>query len=197
MARSAGSLLGLGEPRNLELEKRLDALDLDRLRHMDAAAWYAFLRDEYFRWKYTAANRYGSTTKTLRRFVEARGVEALDQYRKRLLTLDPGDTEAALKAAADIPGLGIAGASGLLSLMYPREFGTVDQFVVKALREVHGLPEAAKLAVMKPEHLRWSDGVVLIGMLRRKAAEMSRALGEEWTPRMIDMVLWAVEREPM
>jgi hypothetical protein len=89
-------------------------LDLDRLRQMDAAAWFAFLRDEYSRWKYTAANRYGSTTKALRCFVEAHGLEALDQYRKRLLALAPGDTAAALKVAAEIPGLGIAGGSGLL-----------------------------------------------------------------------------------
>jgi len=51
--------------------------------------------------------------------------------------------------------------------MYPREFGTVDQFLVKALRKIHGLPEAAALGAMKPDSLWPSDGVVLIGILRR------------------------------
>src|SRR6185312_3920986 len=72
---------------NQELEQRLNALDLDRLRQMDAHTWYDFLQEEYFRWKYTAPNRYGSTTKWLRRFVETRGVEGLDQFRRCLLTL--------------------------------------------------------------------------------------------------------------
>jgi hypothetical protein len=55
---------------NRKLEEALDPLDLDRLRRMDATAWYHFLRDEYFRWKYTAPNRYGSTTKLLREFAD-------------------------------------------------------------------------------------------------------------------------------
>jgi len=53
--------------------------------------------------------------------------------------------------ATSIHGLGIAGASGLLTLMYPDQFGTVDQFVVKALREVEGLPQRAALERMNPE----------------------------------------------
>lgn len=186
----------LVQPRNRELEESLSALDLDRLRRLDALGWYAFLHNEYFRWKYTAPNRYGSTTKLLREFSDAHGVEALDQYRRRLLALEPADIASALEAADEIPGLGISGASGLLSLMYPRDFGTVDQFLVKALRQVEDLPEAAALARMNPEGLTIRDGVTLTRILRRKAAELTRALGGEWTPRMIDMVLWAVDREP-
>jgi hypothetical protein len=30
-----------------KLKQRLDALDLNRLRRMDASGWYKFLRDEY------------------------------------------------------------------------------------------------------------------------------------------------------
>jgi hypothetical protein len=161
---------------------------------MDATAWYHFLRDEYFRWKYTAPNRYRSTTKLLREFADARGLEALDEHRKRLLTLDPGDIAGAVMVAHAIPGLGTSGASGLLALMYPRAFGTLDQFVVKALRQVEGLPEAEAVKRINPEGLAIRDGVLLTGILRRKAAELSRALGAPWTPRMIDKVLWSVGR---
>jgi len=35
--------------------------------------------------------------------------------------------------------------------MYPDRFGTVDQFVVKALREADGLPLRAALERMNPE----------------------------------------------
>jgi hypothetical protein len=36
-------------PRNLDLERSLDDLDLERLRYLDARGWYRFLHDEYFR----------------------------------------------------------------------------------------------------------------------------------------------------
>ena len=87
-------------------------------------------------------------------------------------------------------GLGIAVASGLLTLMYPEYFGTVDQFVVKALREVEGLPQRAALERMNPEGLKLSDGVVLIQIMRDKAAENNRTFKTDaWTPKKIDEIL--------
>ncbi len=139
------------QPRNMPLEQALDTLDLGRLRCLDARGWYDFLKDEYYRWKYTAPNRYATTTRQLRRYVDDDSLDDLDQIRRRLLNLDIDNIRSGLKAARKIRGLGTAGASGLLALMYPQEFGTVDQFVVKALRQVNGLPEATALARMKPE----------------------------------------------
>jgi hypothetical protein len=128
------------QPRNLALEQSLDTLDLERLRRMDANGWYKFLRDEYFRWKYTAPNRYATTTRQLQRYIDDDTLGDLDQIRKRLLTLDSDDIHSGLETASEIRGLGIAGASGLLALMYPKTFGTIAQFAVKALRQVQGLP---------------------------------------------------------
>jgi len=183
------------QPRNLTLEQSLDTLDLERLRRMDANGWYKFLGDEYFRWKYTAPNRYASTTRQLRRYVDDDTLGDLDQIRKRLLTLDPDYIRSALETASAIRGLGTAGASGLLALMYPKTFGTVDQFAVKALRQVQGLPEAAALARMNPEALTISDGVLIIDILRRKAADNNRVFkSDAWTPRKLDKVLWTYGR---
>jgi hypothetical protein len=118
-----------------------------------------------------------------------------DQIRRRLLSLDPDDIRLGLKAGCDIRGLGTAGASGLLALMYPQKFGTVDQFAVKALRQVEDLPEAKSLARMNPENLTISDGVLLIEILRRKAADNNRIFkSETWTPRKLDKVLWTYGR---
>lgn len=176
---------------NLDLEQSLDKLDLERLRRLDAQGWYDFLKDEYFRWKYTAPNRYASTTRLLRRYMDDNTLDDLDQIRKRLLTLDTDDIRLGLEAARAIRGLGTAGASGLLALMYPEKFGTVDQFVVKALRLVSGLPEAAALGRMNPENLTVRDGVLIIGILRRKAADNNRVFkSATWTPRKLDKVLW-------
>src|SRR5207244_3516012 len=54
------------QPANRELEHALDSLDLSRIRRLDARGWYEFLLNEYFRWKYTAPNRYVTTTRSLR-----------------------------------------------------------------------------------------------------------------------------------
>ncbi len=183
-------------PENMALERAMDTLDLARLRGLNRLGWYEFLRDEYFRWKYTAAHRYASTTKQLRRHLESGGLDELDGIRQTLLNLDLKDVRSGLTAAGRIHGLGTAGASGLLALMYPDVFATVDQFVVKALWNVEGLPEAAVLRRMRPEGLTARHGVTLIDIMQRKAADMNRQFRTTaWTPRKIDMVLWGC-REP-
>ena len=183
-------------PGNLALERALDHLDLERLRGLDAQGWYDFLRLEYFRWKYTAPNRYATTTKSLAAYVaEPDGLGQLHDIKRRLLALDPTHIRAGLTIAREIKGLGTAGASGLLALLYPATFATVDQFVVKALRRVGGLPEADALAKMKPEALTIADGVRLISIMARKAAENTRRFGTgPWTPRKIDQILWTYGR---
>jgi hypothetical protein len=180
---------------NLDLELSLDSLDLERLREMDGDGWFQFLRDEYFRWKYTAASRYAYTTQKLQSYVDEDALDKLDVIREKLLTLDTDDIRSSLEVADEIRGLGTAGASGLLALMYPQKFATVDQFVVKALRQVDGLPEAESIARMDPEGLSVKDGVLLIDILRRKAADNNRAFNSKtWTPRKLDMVLWTYGR---
>jgi hypothetical protein len=184
------------QPGNLELERAMDRLDPARIRGLAPDGWLAFLCDEYFRWKYTAANRYATTTGTLNRAtVEPAGLAALFVVKERLLIIDPSDVGEALRVAMAIPGLGTAGASGLWALLYPRAFGTVDQFVVKALRTVPSLPQAPAIALMRPEGLRVQDAEVLIGVMRRQARELNLAFATEaWTPRAIDKVLWTYGR---
>jgi len=183
------------QPRNLELERRMESLDIARVQRLDARGWYVFLLNEYFRWKYTAPNRYASTTKHLRRYEETGTLAVLAKIKDRLFAFDPDDIGAGLSIACEIRGLGPAGASGLLALMLPVTFGTADQFVVKALRSIPDLPEASALAKMNPEQLTPSGARILITILRRKAAENNHAFRmSSWTPRMVDKVLWTYGR---
>jgi len=148
-----------------------------------------------FLWKYTDARRLKTTRNHLQRYEDEGKLDDLDQIRKRLLTLDTEDVRSALEVAKRIHGLGPPGASGLLALMYPHKFGTVDQFVVKALRQVNGLPEAEAVAQMKPDRLRIEDAEQLIRILQKKADENNRAFhSDAWTPRKVDMVLWIYRR---
>ena len=183
------------QPANLELEHAMERLDHERIRNFDADGWFGFLHNEYFRWKYTAPNRYATTTAFLRRKCsDSAGRAMLNGIKEKLLALEASNTASAIEIAHQIPGLGTAGASGLLALLYPSSFGTVDQFAVKALRDVPHLPEAELIVRMKPEALTIPNAVVLIEIMRRQAKTLSDAFGDEWTPRAVDKVLWTYGR---
>lgn len=179
------------KPSLLALEREIQQLNLDVVRAMDAQQWYTFLLEKYFRWKYTAQNRYASTTKSLKEYNSPSLLPILLRIKDRLFSMDKSDIKDCLAHACSIRGLGTAGASGLLAVLFPQDFGTVDQFVVKALRQISDLPERALLAVMKPESLTLDDGVILVRIMRRKAADLNRLFSTDvWTPRKVDMVLW-------
>jgi len=184
------------KPSNIALEQSMEKLSPDQLKNLDAHGWYEFLRDNYFRWKYTANNRYASTTRHLRRYLDENTFDELHNIKFRLISLDCGDIAQGLAIAQEIRGLGCAGASGLLSLLYPCSFGTVDQFAVKALREVRGLPEATDIQRMNEMSLTTQDGVILIQIMQRKAVQLNQLFkSTEWTPRKIDMILWTYGRQ--
>ncbi len=183
------------KPTNLELEQEIQQLQVEEIASMDEMQWYEFLLHKYFKWKYTAPNRYGSTTKYLRRSVDERGHAYLFRIKEKLLNFDLNNIEQGLQIATGISGLGAPGASGLLAIFYPSFFGTIDQFAVKALLQVSLLPEANKIERMNPNALNIKDGVLLISLMRRKARELNALfLTESWTPRKIDMVLWTCGR---
>jgi hypothetical protein len=101
-------------PRNIDLERRFEHLDLAAyIGPLDEKKWYEFLRDEYFRWKYTAPNRYATTTRTLRRYEDESRLPELNSIKERLLALDPTDIGYGLLVAGEIMGLGTAGASSV------------------------------------------------------------------------------------
>lgn len=176
---------------NYELEREMDALSPRDLEPLDSYGWYIFLKEKYFRWKYTDSRRYATTTKELRRYTEENRIDELLSIKKKLLALDVTDIKGSLDTGCEIHGLGTAGASGLLSLIYPHAFGTVDQFMVKALRGVSGARYTPLIEKMNPNNLSIKNGVLLIEVMRRKADELNSAFKTSfWTPRKIDMILW-------
>lgn len=177
----------------VDLEWEMEHLDAATIRDLDPEAFYAWLHDRYFPWKYTAANRLATTRAALRAYRDLGDLAPLATARARVFEQNPADTAAALRAARAIRGLGTAGASGLLALLFPRHFGTVDRFVLEALRRVPGLPEAAELArVRDGADLTIAAGATLVHVMRRKAAALNDAFGTAfWSPRRIDQVLWA------
>jgi hypothetical protein len=178
--------------RNLQLERKFEKIDRAAVCALTPDLWYKFLFDEYFRWKYTAPNRLATTRAQLARYLNGK-LEELNKIKDQLFSFDMQDIENGLKIASSIHGLGIAGASGLLAVLFPESFGTVDQFAVQALAQIDRLPEVMKVRAMKPLALTPKDGEVLIQIMRRKARENNIAFATDfWTPRRIDMVLWTL-----
>jgi len=179
-------------PENIDLERELNELKLEQIINMDQIGWYNFLHDKYFRWKYTAPNRYATTTLALKSYKASNQLDSLFDIKKRLLSFNTSNISAGLAMVKEIHGLGIAGASGLLSLMYPNSFATVDQFAVKALCQIPNLSESSILKKMKPDSLTLKNGITLIDIMTRKAKDNNRNFDTDlWTPRKIDMILWA------
>lgn len=178
-----------------ELDRFMESIDANDIARLPAAEFYDFLHERYFVWKYTAKNRLATTRRSLRRYVEENKLYELEDIQKRLFSVDREDIGTCLRIASEIRGLGPAGASGLLAILFPEKFGTVDQFVVKALRGVTGLSHEAELAKMKPQSLKIDESALLIKILREKANKLNQDFNTDfWTPRKIDMVLWASGR---
>jgi len=185
---------------NLKIEIRIQFLCVERIGRMDDREWYDFLLNTYFVWKYTAPKRLVTTRRQLKRYAEGDdNLENLLQIRDAIFSLEDGgdNVEQALNTATQIRGLGTAGASGLLTVLFPDKFGTVDQFAVMALKQVPDLPEKEKIAEMskRPDQLSKKDGVVLINIMREKARALNALFKTSyWTPRKIDMILWQYGR---
>lgn len=178
---------------NIELEKRIESLDTLSIKTMTVEEFFIFLYEEYFVWKYTAKNRLATTRNQLQRYETENRMMELKSIKDNLFSFNLMDTKKGLEIGYGIRGLGIAGASGLLSILFPQYFATVDQFVVKALRSVTGIQEKDNLERMNPDGLNLNDGVVLIKIMKDKAEELNRINKTNyWTPRKIDKILWTV-----
>jgi len=190
-------------PDHLEVEREMEHLDREWVRRMSPPDFYRWLHDRYFFWKYTQAKRLATTRRALEQGAKADpGLSRLADIHRRLFAVRPDRVEEALRVATAIPGLGVAGASGLLALLFPDWFGTVDRFVVAALHNVRDLPERALIdalydrVVDRGRALKEEDGALLIRIMQRQAAALNaRFHSTYWTPRKVDMALWG-DRTP-
>ncbi len=190
---------------NLEIENYIHGIRPEAIKRLDSSGWYTFL-EKYFCWKFK------------RNYLERRlndlksnSPEHLFRVKESLFAFDEidlADIRRGLNTvkSPQIKGLGYAGASGLLAVLFPKWFGTADKFVVKALREIVSLPERPQVLAMVQKDatgkeivpLNEKDSALLIDIMRRKATDLNALFcraDEWWTPRKIDMILWATRDE--
>lgn len=184
------------KPTHLEVEKEFDSFHSDKVKNMNPKQWYEFLYKKYFFWKYTAPNRYKTTTTQLKRYLGPDDcLDNLFKIKEEIFNFNKEDVSTGLKTAYKIRGLGPPGASGLLAVLFPSYFATVDQFAVKALLEVNSLPEKTVISAMNPNQIKIKDGVILINIMKEKAKVLNDKFQTSfWSPRKLDMVLWVSSR---
>ena len=177
------------------IEKYIENLNTNEIKMLPVTEFYDFLYDKYFVWKYTQKNRLATTRKSLRRYIDEDDLSSLAEIQNKLFTMKHENIEQCLNIVTKIHGLGAAGASGLLSILFPQKFGTIDQFVAKRLKELNIPNYKNELHKMNPDSLKISDGVILIKIMRDKANELNKKFNTDfWTPRKIDMILWSIGR---
>lgn len=182
------------KPNHLKVEKEFDSICSDKVKNMTPQPWYEFLLTKYFFWKYTAPNRYKTTTTQLKRYLGPDdSLDNLFQIKEEIFNFNKEDVATGLKTACKIRCLGPPGASGLLAVLFPSYFATVDQFAVKALLEVNALPEKAAISGMNPNQIK--DGVTLINIMKEKAKILNDKFQTSfWNPRKLDKVFWVSSR---
>lgn len=175
------------------LENKFDTFNVDVIWEWSAKSFYNFLHDEFFVWKYTAKNRLSTTRKKLKEVSKSelsfllKVLKMFNDELKEMNGYDSNMIKIGLEFVTMIPGLGMAGASGLLSIMFPNYYGTVDQFVVKSLEEA-----SIETNVKNPQSIQLNEAIFLEKIMYEKAGELNRQNNSDyWTSRKIDKVLWA------
>jgi hypothetical protein len=178
-----------------EIEDYFERINAEEVERLNEKEFYIFLHDKYFVWKYTAKNRLATTRKNLEKYVENGELFVLKDIQARLFSTPKNQMDKCLKIANEIRGLGPAGASGLLAVLFPQHFGTADQFVVKRLQEIDHPIYKKALECMNPEGIKIKDCVILEEIMKEKARELNKKFQTDfWTPRKIDMILWSFGR---
>ena len=171
------------------IETKMLKLNVEYLKNLEVNDFYNFLHDDYFLWKYTAKNRLATTRKKLEEYVV--DMKELKDIQEELFNFKLEKTRMGLNVAVQIKGLGIAGASGLLSLLYPSYFGTVDDMVIRALLSTNGYKDDETIKSMNPKNIKIDEAVYLINIFKKKANELNKLFNQYcWTPRDIDVILW-------
>lgn len=175
--------------RDNSIETKMSKLNVEYIQHLPVEDFYSFLHDDYFVWKYTAKHRLASTRNSLKKYEN--DMNELREIQDGLFSFNLSDTESGLKTAIKIHGLGVSGASGLLALLFPSYFGTVDDMVIRALLTCDEYRDDAIIKAINRQDIEEDEAIYLIEQFKKKAHELNELSNEYcWRPRDIDVVLW-------
>ena len=153
----------------------------------------SFILNKYIPWKYTDCRwtlRYEEKLKSWKgadKFAEdildyEERLKHTNNYEERIL-------QEGIELRNELYGIGVAGITGLLSLLIPEVFGTVDKYVAKSMMAL-GLIE-----VKNPSNIKIKEAKDMEMIMIKKAKELNYRFNVDiWTPRKVDMILWSYGR---
>lgn len=159
-----------------------------RVTRMGINDFYEFLINDFLPWKYTDSRRLA---RGKRLFSQNTNLEDLTNIKSRLCDPDLDD-RTLLSTAMSINGVGTAGASALLSILYPERFGTADRFVVLCMQNAPSLISDTTIQHINPNAIKPKEALHMFELMRNKAVELNKVSdANTWTPRMVDKAAWA------
>lgn len=178
------------------IEREFAQAQLPYVQKMNIADFHNFIV-KFIKWKFTRFRAF--KVENFEKYYEnPNNMRSLNEIREEILNLDYDNLPLAIMVPSQIYGIKTAAAPGLLSILRPEKFGTVDQFLIEALREVPTIANQWWFPGVyeRREALLPMDGVRLVQVLRAKASALNDTFQTtEWTPRRVDMVLWARGRD--
>lgn len=179
------------------LEEEMANLNSQLISDSTDGAWRDFLANKYIPWKHSPGRFWRSMQKKfIARYAVQEQQTLLSTVKSRIFACNRGMTKELLDIVDEIYQFGIPSASGLLSLLFPSHFGTVDRFAIESLQRIEEFKGDIEIQRIKPKSISLNDAVHAISIMRVKALENNKLFGTDyWTARRIDMVLY-ITREP-
>ena len=192
--------LTLASRKDHELVQLIRTVDLEYVRGLGVQEWYAFLI-KYFHWRFA-----GNYLQPKLRDLDRNSFEQLFSVKCSLVAIDQpelSDTRKCLNLVRSprIRGLDYPGASGLLALLFKEWFGTADTCILESLWKIESLTEKQKIGeirawVKTKSDWRENDAVLVINILRKKAAQLNTAFSTNtWTPSRVSMILSTLNKQ--
>lgn len=185
---------------NLAIEIELDELYKSRgsVLLWDADLWYEFFLDKYLPWKLSSQPTYSHFRENFVRLYDENR-ERLREVMDRLSRLNRRNPEECIELLIGLDYIGIPMATGLLALLFPEDFGTLDRIILRNLKSIPDISSLFGLQNIDEQFLsRKTRRAVnlasnFIHLFRRKAEELNTLFETDaWTPRKIDMALWSI-----
>ena len=97
-----------------------------------------------------------------------------------------------------IEGVGVATVSAIITAACPDLFSVIDDFALRAIRHhydpgwLRSVPRDKKTQSFNPDYKNY---VPYVEFCRDRADELASVTGQQWTPRRVEMALWAIGKE--
>jgi len=180
------------------IEKKFEQMTTEEILGMPPDKFYIFLRDMYFPWKFTGVYlkpRLENLKTIENKQTQIKDViDDLKELQKRIADkkeLNDDDMSNAIRNLQKIPGIGPSAATGLLSILFPTHFGTIDKFVGINLRNI-----GCKIDEQEYTNISVESAIKMEKILIDKAKELNKEMNTDyWTPRRLDKILWSIRED--